>query len=76
MYTYSLRKPVKHCLEIGKIGSEQAVLLHHVYKTNVNEEEKLRNVRKVVSAIPKKQNKKQWSFKAFGSFKEINCINV
>ena len=28
------------------------MLLHHVYKTNVNEEEKLRNGRKVVSAIP------------------------
>ena len=36
------------------------MLLHHVYKTNVNKEE----------------FKKQWSFKAFGNFKEINCMNV
>ena len=36
------------------------MLLHHVYKTNVNKEEV----------------KKQWSFKAFGNFKEINCMNV
>ena len=46
------------------------MLLHHVYKTNVNEEEKLKKM--VVSVI---SNQKQWPFKALGSFKEINCVN-
>ena len=46
------------------------MLLHHVYKTNVNEEEKLK--RRSQSGI---SDQKQWLFKAFVSFKEISCMN-
>ena len=48
MYAYHPQKPVKHCLKIGEkqrfggLGGEQAMLLHHVYKTNVNGEQKLK----------------------------------
>ena len=49
------------------------MFLHHIFKGNMNEEEKLKkaviNGHKIASAV------KQWSFKAFGSFKEITCMN-
>ena len=49
MYAYSLRKLEKHCLKIGKkerfagVGREQAILLRHVYKADVNDEEEFKN---------------------------------
>ena len=46
------------------------MLLHHIFKTNVNEEEELKKGGdKVVLAV------KQWPFKAFGGFQKINCMN-
>ena len=45
------------------------MFLHHTFKTIVDEEVKYKKRGcNVASAV------KQWSFKAFGSFKEINCM--
>ena len=45
------------------------MFLHHTFKTNVDEEVKFKKRGcNIASAV------KQWSFKAFGSFKEINCM--
>ena len=43
----SLAKPVKHCLGIGDLkgsGREQAMLLNHIFKETVDEEEKFKKV--------------------------------
>ena len=42
---------MKHCLKIGEKEREQEMLLQNVYKTNVNEEEKLKDGHKVASAV-------------------------